>query len=80
MDIDACLAMYSKLGSRIFGNSRQAHICGNPFKGKRLWAREKYDSKAFEKLLQEMIGEIGTTKSSDGHYDYFPSDENQCKT
>ncbi|KAF8535195.1 acyl transferase/acyl hydrolase/lysophospholipase [Trichophaea hybrida] len=80
MNVDACLSMFSIFGSRILGNSRRTRICGNPFKSKRLWTKAKYDSKAFEKFLREMIKEVVMMKSRDGQLDQFPSDENQCKT
>lgn len=84
MDVDACLDLYQRLGSEIFGRPRRMHVSGNPFRGRWWWPRSKYNTKNLEALLQREIADIITRAprdNGDGQKgDYFPSDEKQCRT
>jgi len=81
MDVSACLDLYAQLGDEIFGHPRRVHIGGHPFIGRWWWPRSKYNCKKLEQLLQTTIRRIIGPQAQDGQKDdYFPSEEDKCRT
>jgi len=78
-----CLTLYDKMGRHIFGHPRRIHIHGDPFRSRWWWPRSKYNMENWETLLQNSIQDVVRVRSTgqvDPWSDFFPSNENQCKT
>jgi hypothetical protein len=81
MNVDASLQLYQDLGNVIFGHPRRFHIGGNPLQARWWWPRSKYNGKKLENLLRNLIAEAIGVQGEDGQMnDYFPLDEDKCRT
>jgi hypothetical protein len=83
MNIDDCIAEYTGLGNRIFGNQlRLLHTQRRLFslRGPILWNREKYDHKKLENAVQEVVNKRLNVSRDRAAGQMFPSDESRCRT
>jgi hypothetical protein len=83
MNIDDCIAEYTELGQRIFGNQSQWFYTQRrifSLRGPIPWNREKYDHRKLESAVQEVVNKrLHVSKDrAAGHM--FPSHESRCRT
>jgi hypothetical protein len=83
MNVDDCIAEYTTLGERIFGNQlRFFHIRRRIFslRGPIPWNREKYNYRDLEDAVQEVVNKRLNVSKDRAAGQMFPSHESRCRT
>jgi hypothetical protein len=83
MNVDDCIAEYTELGKRIFGNQlRLFHTQRRIFslRGPIPWNCEKYDYRDLENGVQEVVNKRLNVSKDRAAGQMFPSHESRCRT